>query len=711
MVAVLEQKKQRKASARGHSREAEGRSHPLARVRNIGIVAHIDAGKTTTTERMLFYAGRVYKIGEVHEGTAVMDWMEQEKERGITITSAATTFFWREHQVNLIDTPGHVDFTVEVERSLRVLDGAVGVFCSVGGVQAQSETVWHQADRYSVPRVVYVNKMDRLGADFDRVLGEIRERLGAEAWPVQLPWGSEDAFRGVFDILDMKAIVYDEASLGAEMEISEIPAEHAAAALKARTELAEALAEKDEEVLASYLDNPDVPSDVLRRALRRTTLSGEIVPVLCGSSLKNKGVQQLLDAVVDYLPSPLEAPAVEGIVPKSGEAVTREADDSGPLSSLVFKLAMDAYVGRVAFVRVYSGMIRKGQNLFNPRTRKRERVSRLVRVHSETRSDVDVLYSGEIGAIGGLRETTTGDTLCLENAPVELERIRFPEAVMFMAVEPKARADRDKFEEALASLASEDPTCRLHTDPETGQKILSGMGELHLEILTDRMRREFGVAANTGRPMVAYHETVTKSGRGEHTFERDIGGSRQFARVALEVEPLERGSGTEVEHEEKTLAIPQEFRTSVEQGIEDGILTGVLGRFALTDVRVRVVDGRADTELSTDVAFRTAAVMAFREAIGEAGPEFIEPIMSLEIILPSEFLGDVLGDLNSRRGKVKEIVARGLTQVVRAGVPLAELFGYSTAVRSLTRGRSSYTMEPEQFEIVPENIRKELLSR
>ena len=711
MVAVLEQKKQKKASGRGRSREAAGRSHPLARVRNIGIVAHIDAGKTTTTERMLYYAGRVHKIGEVHEGTAVMDWMEQERERGITITSAATTFFWREHQINLIDTPGHVDFTVEVERSLRVLDGAVGVFCAVGGVQAQSETVWHQADRYGVPRVAYVNKMDRLGADFDHVLEEIRERLGAEAWPVQLPWGSEDAFRGVFDILDMKAFAYDGESLGANVEVTEIPAEHAAAALKARTELAEALAEKDEEALAAYMDSPEVPSDVLRAALRRATLAGQIVPVLCGASLRNKGVQQVLDAVVDYLPSPMDTPAVEGVATTSGETVTREADDSGPLSALVFKLATDAYVGRVAFVRVYSGMIRKGQNVFNPRTRKRERVLRLVRVHSETRSDVDVLYSGEIGAIGGLGETTTGDTLCLENSAVELERIRFPEPVMFMAIEPKARADRDKFEEALASLASEDPTCRLRTDPETGQKILSGMGELHLEILTDRMRREFGVTANTGRPMVAYHETVTATGRGEHMFDRDIGGTRQFAHVVIEVEPMERGSGTEREHAEKTLAIPQEFRTSVDEGIEDGILTGVLGRYALTDVRVRVVDGRADTDFSTNVAFRTAAVMAFREAVAEAAPEFIEPIMSLEIIMPSEFLGDVLGDLNARRGKVREITARGSTQVVRAAVPLAELFGYSTAVRSLTRGRSSYTMEPEQFEIVPENIRKDLLSR
>jgi len=711
MVAVLEQKKKRKTSAKASAREAAGRSVSLDAVRNIGIVAHIDAGKTTTTERMLYYAGRVHKMGEVHDGTTVMDWMAQEKERGITITSAATTFEWQDRQINLIDTPGHVDFTVEVERSLRVLDGAVGVFCGVGGVQAQSETVWHQADRYGVPRIAFVNKMDRMGASFERVVGEMKEKLGANALPVQIPWGSEDSFEGVVDILEMKAVAFDQASLGENVDLSEIPADLAGEAMKTRVELVERLAEIDEEVLESYLDDPDVGADVIRRGIRRAVLKNEAVPVLCGSALRNKGVQPLLDAVVHYLPSPLEVPMVRGFHPKTGEEVEREPDDSGPASALVFKLANDAYVGRMAFVRVYSGTVRKGQNVYNPRTRKREKIGRLVRLHSESRTEVDVLYSGDIGAVVGLKDTTTGDTLCAENAPVELLRIGFPEPVMFMAVEPKTRAERDKLAGALESLAAEDPTCVVRTDPETGQTILSGMGELHLEILTDRMKREFDVTPNTGKPMVAYHETITTPGAGASIFDREIGGKRQFAHVQLEVEPLPRGRGHEIDFEAPASAIPREFRQDVEEGLTDAILTGILGRYPVADIRVVVTGGAFDAEASSDVAFRTASVMAFREAGGGAGPELLEPIMTLEIATPGDFLGDVIGDLNARRGKVKEIVARGETQVVSAGVPLAELFGYSTAVRSLTRGRATYTMEPEQFEIVPESLKEDLLSR
>ena len=660
---------------------------------------------------MLFYAGLVHKMGEVHDGTAVMDYMAQEKERGITITSAAITCFWHDQQINIIDTPGHVDFTVEVERSLRVLDGAVGVFCGVGGVQPQSETVWHQAQRYGVPRVAYVNKMDRMGADFDRVVGEMRSRLGSNAVPVQLPWGKEDDFKGVIDLLDLKAIVYGDASLGMDVEEQDIPPELAGRAEKARAELVERVAEKDEEVLEAYLASPDVAADILRGGIRRATLSNHLVPVLCGSSLRNKGVQQLLDAVVSYLPSPADVATIEGINPKDGEPVTREADDAGHTSALAFKVAGDPYVGRLLFVRVYSGKLKKGQNIYNPRTRKRERIMRLLQLHADSREDVDVLYSGEIGAVAGMKDATTGDTLCVENAPVELMRIRFPEPVMFMAVEPKTRADRDKLEQALESLSAEDPTCIVRHDVETGQTIMSGMGELHLEILKDRMLREYGVKANTGKPMVAYHECVTASAAGSHRFDREIAGKRQFAEVTVQVVPRERGSGNTVAIDVSTNRIPAVFRADVEGGVKDGIATGVLARYTLIDIAVRVTDGGFDAEASTDVAFRTAAVMAFREAVTAASPELLEPIMALEIITPSEFMGDVMGDLNGRRGKVEELEARDAAHIIRARVPLAELFGYATAIRSLTRGRASYTLEPEAFDIVPASIRQKLLNR
>ena len=711
METVLEQNKKGGESGEGRLREAADRARPLSAVRNIGIIAHIDAGKTTTSERILFYAGRVHRMGEVHEGTATMDWMPQEKERGITITSAATTCFWRDHQINIIDTPGHVDFTVEVERSLRVLDGAILVFCGVGGVQPQSETVWHQADRYHVPRIAFVNKMDRIGANFNSVVSQMKDKLGAVPVLVQIPWGSEDNFRGVVDLLEMNAIVYDDTSLGSKVKTMPIPEELSVEAEKARAELIEVLSERDEAVLASYLDCPDVPASVLREGLRRATVAHLITPVLCGSSLRNKGVQQLLDAVVDFLPSPIDIPPVQGMHPKTHEVITREADDFASQCALVFKLMSDPYMGRLAFVRVYSGQIKKGQNLFNARTRKRERVMKLVCLHADDRQEVDVIHAGEIGAIVGLKQITTGDTLCAENMPIELERIRVPEPVISMAIEPRSQADRDKLNDALSALSAEDPTCIVSVDPDTGQTLLSGMGELHLEILKDRMFREYKVQANAGRPMVAYRETVVETARGAHCFDRDIAGQRQFAEVIIEVAPAERGTGNEIEFEVSSSKIPTEFRSSVEEGIRDGLSTGVVANYPLADVKVRVVGGSFHDQESTEVAFRTAGVMALRVAAKAARPAILEPIMSLEIILPAEHLGDVLNDVSARRGHVQDMVGKETVQVIHARVPLAELFGYSTAIRSLTRGRASYTMEPACFDVVPETIQQQLLER
>jgi elongation factor G len=693
-------------------REATDRGRTLSSVRNIGIVAHIDAGKTTTTERILYYAGRVHRMGEVHEGSATMDWMAQEKERGITITSAATTCYWKDHQINIIDTPGHVDFTIEVERSLRVLDGAVCVFCAVGGVQPQSETVWRQADRYGVPRIAFVNKMDRMGADFGMVVAEIRERLGSNAVPIHLPIGASDDYVGLIDLVRMHAVTFDDDTLGVKFTDSEIPSELADEVELARGLMLEAIAEFDEELLEVYVDNPAaVTETMINRALRKATLSSELIPVLCGSSLRNKGVQQLLDATVAYLPSPVDVPAIVGEHPKTGEQVEREADDHGPLSALVFKLMADPYQGQLAFVRVYSGQLKKGQNVFNPRTGKRSRILTLVQLHADSRSDVDALYSGEIGAVAGLREVTTGDTLCAENAPVALAGIRPPEPVMFMAIEPRSRADKEKLEAALKSLAAEDPTCVVRIDTETGQTVISGMGELHLEILKDRMLREFKVEANTGKPMVAYRETITSEGRGSHTFEREIGGQNHYAHLELVVEPLPRGTGDQIAFEVSKSVLPEQFRSAVEEGITNGAMTGILSRYPVTDTCIRVVGALVNPEESTEIAFRTAATMAYRAAVLAGKPEFLEPIMALEIVTPPDYMGDILGDVNARRGKVKEMVSRGALQVVRADVPLAELFGYSTAVRSLSRGRATYTMEPELFDVVPPKVKDDLLSR
>ncbi len=714
MVTVLKEKRSEPAGIAGAgapAREAPGRTRPLAQVRNIGIMAHIDAGKTTVTERILFYTGRLHRMGEVHDGTAKMDWMAQEQERGITITSAATTCFWRNCMVNIVDTPGHVDFTAEVERSMRVLDGAVAVFCAVGGVQPQSETVWRQADRYGVPRLAFVNKMDRTGADFDRVLEDIRRRLAAPAVAVQLPWGAEDAFRGVVDLLEMRAVEFDEADQGAHHRVVPLPPDLAVAAERARAELVERVAEADEEVLGAFVESPDVPADVLRAGLRRAVLAQRLVPVLCGAALRNKGIQMLLDAVVDYLPAPSDLPPVQGRHPKTGAAVARATGDFEPLTALAFKIMNNHFMGKMIFIRVYAGMLKKGQNVFNSRTGRRERLLRLFQMHADEYQEVEGLHAGEIGAAVGLKETATGDTLCLENKPVALESIHFPEPVMAMAIEPRTQGGRDDLVRALQLLSDEDPTFRLTTSPDTGQLLINGMGELHLSIIKDRLLREFKVPSNTGEPVVAYRETVTAAGAGEFVFDREIGGKRQFARLALRVAPRPRKAGVDIACGLPPEKLPPMFRKSAVEGVQDGILTGVVGHFAVIDLQVTVLDAGFDPHDSTEVAFRTAGVMALREAVRAAQPVLLEPIMALEIVSPTEHLGDVLADLSARRGKVREMAARQELQFIRADVPLAELFGYATTIRSLTRGRASYTMEPVLFEIVPEAIQKKILNR
>ncbi len=692
-------------------READGREHALSSVRNIGIVAHIDAGKTTTTERILFYSGKVHRIGEVHDGTATMDWMIQEQERGITITSAATTCFWKNHQINIIDTPGHVDFTVEVERSLRVLDGAVGVFCAVGGVQPQSETVWRQATKYKVPRLAFVNKMDRIGADFDKVIKDMRDKLSAPVVAVQLPIGASDTFQGAVDLIKMQGIHFSETDFGSKLEYVDIPADLAAKAEAARAELIEKVAEVDELLLEAYMENTDVSEEALVSALRRATIANHVVPVFCGSSLKNKGVQPLLDAVVAFLPSPVDVPAVKGTSPKNEADLFRDASDFEPLTGLVFKMATDKFVGKLAFVRIYAGQLKKGQNIFNPRTKKRERIGRLLRLHANHREDVDVLYSGEIGGMVGQKLFTTGDTVCMENDPILLENIEFPEPVISMAIEPKTTADKDSLVAALKELGEEDPTFHTSINDETGQTIIHGMGELHLEIIRDRILREYKVQANAGKPMVAYRESVSKKGSGSYTFERQIGNDNHFASIALEVSPKSSGAGNTIEFDISNNVIPAEYRKGIEEGIHDALLTGVLGNFAIIDTAVRVVGGETHPTDSSDMAFRSAAVMALRTTVSAAGPILLEPVMKLEIETPEEHLGDVLGDLNSRRGSVRNIKAGSDLQVVQADVPLAEVFGYSTSLRSLTKGRASYTMEPQAFEPVPASMVESILNR
>ena len=691
--------------------EAEGRSHPLRTIRNIGIMAHIDAGKTTTTERMLYYTGRVYKMGSVDEGTATMDWMVQEQERGITITSAATTCFWRDHQINIIDTPGHVDFTVEVERSLRVLDGAVGVFCGVAGVQPQSETVWRQARKYKVPCIAFVNKIDRMGARFHWVVDHIKAKLGVPAIAIQIPIGEAEFFTGIVDLISVKGYRFGGSDLGSEVIEIPVPAELATEVEVYRAALVEAVAEKDEELLNHYLENPEVSAERLSAAIRRCVLAGHVLPVACGSSLHNKGVQLLLDAVVDFLPSPLDVPPVQGHHPKSGELLTRRAGDMEPTAALAFKIATDPYVGKLAYVRVYSGVLKKNTNVLNPRTRKREKLMRILRIHANQREDVDMLYSGEIGAISGLKEVTTGDTLCAEQHPVALERITFPEPVISMAIEPRTQGDKEKMFTTLQTLSEEDPTFKMAINPETSQTIISGMGELHLEIIKDRMLREFKVQANAGKPMVAYRESISAVGRAEHTFDRELAGSRHYAQIEIEVKPRSRGEGNIILFNVKSDKFPKEFEIPIREGIESGVVTGILGNYSLIDLEVRVIQCGFHPEYSTDVAFRSAAIMAFRDAVRAAQPVLLEPIMKVEVVAPDEHLGDVLGDLNSRRGKIKEMIAQDGYQTVHVEVPLAELFGYATSLRSATRGRASYSMEPCLFDVVPENLKNSILNR
>lgn len=685
----------------------------LSNVRNIGIVAHIDAGKTTTTERILFYTGKIHKHGDVHDGNTTTDFMVQERERGITIQSAAISCEWNGHAINIIDTPGHVDFTMEVERSLRVLDGAVCVFCAVGGVQPQSETVWRQADHYSVPRIAFVNKMDRMGANFTRVVGELREKLKANAVPLELPIGKEDGFVGVVDLIEMKGIAYDEKTDGKQFTVGDVPADMMDDAVLARAELCEKVADLDEGVMEPYLENGDLTADELKGAIRRLVVANKMVPVLCGTSLRDKGIQPLLDAVAWYLPSPRDRPPVKATDLKSGEPVTRQQKDGELLTSLVFKIATDPFVGRLFFVRVYGGILKKGANVFNPRTRKRERVMKIVRLFADDQIEVEQLSAGDIGALVGLKEATTGDTLCAEVKPCYLERITAPQPVMFLAIEPKSGGDKDKLVESMKALAAEDPTCQFREDEETGQTILSGMGELHLEILVDRLKREFKVAANVGKPMVSYAETVMQPTVRPFTFDREIGGKRHAVTLTVEVKPLERGAGRKVSvsRDVKNALPDRHLEETLEQGLMDGIMTGVLARYPMTDIEAAVVGiEMVDPEISDEIAIRGAAVMGFRETALAASPEFLEPIMKLEITTPPESVGEILGDINMRRGTILDMTQRDDMQIVHARVPMAQMFGYATAIRSLTKGRASYSMEPSDFDIVPKSVHEHLLA-
>jgi elongation factor G len=684
---------------------AEGRAHPLATIRNIGIVAHIDAGKTTTSERILFYSGKLHRIGEVHHGTATMDWMEQERERGITITSAATTTFWKEHQINLIDTPGHVDFTVEVERSLRVLDGVVGVFCAVAGVQPQSETVWRQARKYKVPGLAFVNKSDRTGANFERAVQQMREKLKLPAIPIQMPMGAGEDFLGLIDLVEEKAYFFEDESQGATLRIEAVPADYADEADAARSELIESVAERDEAALDQFMEAGTLSVPQLKAAIRRLTSSQNMVAVLVGSALKNKGVQPLLDAIVDYLPSPLDVPPAKGIHPKDENKVeVRAASDAEPLAALVFKIATDAYMGQIAFVRVYAGQLHKAANVFNSRTGKRERVMRLVRLHANSREEIDVLYAGEIGGIVGMKELVTGDTLCSEKNPILLETIDFPECVIAMSVEPKSSADKDALIAALKQLAQEDPTFNYRIDEESGQTIMNGMGELHLEILRDRLLREFKVQARAGKPMVAYRESIGGSAQARGEFDREIAGKRQIGDLTLKVSPKERGSGNDIKFSVTKNVLSEDYREAVRDGLKSALVTGILRHYPLTDVQVEITAADVHPTDATELAFRSAAHLAIRDALQASGPLLLEPIMKVEVNCPEEHMGDVMADLSSRRGKIRDMEASEEGQKITVDVPLAELFGYTTTLRSLSKGRASQSMEPECYAPVPENV-------
>jgi len=687
-----------------------GREYAIDKTRNIGIMAHIDAGKTTTTERILFYTGKVHKIGEVHDGAATMDWMVQERERGITITSASTTAFWRGHRINVIDTPGHVDFTVEVERSLRVLDGAVAVFCSVGGVEPQSETVWRQADKYQVPRIAYVNKMDRVGADFSRVVRMIKERLGANAVPIQWPIGVEDSFRGMVDLITMRAHIFKD-DLGTIDEEADIPEDIADEVKAAREAMIEAIADVDEEIMMKYLEGEDISAQELKKAIRRGVLAVKLTPVLCGSSFKNKGVQLLLDAIVDYLPSPIDLPPVRGINPETDAEEYRQLDDDNPFSALAFKVMSDPYVGKLIYVRIYSGVLQAGSYVYNATKGRKERIGRILRMHANYREEVKEAYSGDIIAVVGLRDTTTGDTLCAEDAPIVLEQLEFPEPVINQAVEPKTKNDQDKLGIALQRLAEEDPTFRVYTDEETGQTIISGMGELHLEIIVDRLLREFKVEANIGKPQVAYRETITKAVRSEGKFIRQSGGRGQYGHVVLEIEPLERGQGFEFVNKIVGGVVPREYIPAVEAGVKEAMLGGVIAGYPMVDVRVTLVDGSYHEVDSSEMAFKVAGSIGFKEGAQKAAPIILEPIMEVEVTTPEEYVGDVIGDLNSRRGRIEGLEQRGNTQIVRAYVPLAEMFGYATDLRSATQGRANYTMVFGHYEPVPASIGEAIMNK
>ena len=685
------------------------REFSLQDTRNIGIMAHIDAGKTTTTERILFYTGRVHKIGETHEGAATMDWMEQEQERGITITSAATTAQWKGHRINIIDTPGHVDFTVEVERSLRVLDGAVGVFCAKGGVEPQSETVWRQADTYHVPRIAYVNKMDIIGADFYGAVEQMRERLNANAVPIQLPIGAEDTFEGIIDLINMNAIFYLD-DLGTRSEAREIPEEYKEKAEEYRTALVEAVAELDEELMMKYLEGEELTVDVIKAALRKGTCNVEITPVLCGSSYKNKGVQLLLDAVVDYLPSPLDVPDIQGTLPDGTEA-TRKSGDDEPFAALAFKVMTDPYVGKLTFFRVYSGTLDSGSYVLNSTKGKRERIGRILQMHANHREEISTVYSGDIAAGVGLKDTTTGETLCDEKHPIILESMEFPEPVISIAIEPKSKSDQDKMAVALSKLAEEDPTFKTRMDEETGQTIISGMGELHLDIIVDRLKREFKVEANVGAPQVAYKETFRSSAKVEGKFVRQSGGRGQYGHVWIEFEPLEEGAGFEFVNKIVGGVVPKEYIPAVQNGIEEAMQNGVLAGYPLVDIRATLFDGSYHDVDSSEMAFKIAGSMALKAAKDKCNPVLLEPIMKVEVVVPEEYMGDVMGDINSRRGRVEGMESRSGGQVIRAMVPLAEMFGYVNTLRSRTQGRGVFTMVFDHYEEVPKNIADEIVKK
>lgn len=686
------------------------REHPLEKYRNIGFAAHIDAGKTTTTERVLFYSGRVHKLGSVDEGTATMDWMVQERERGITITSAATTTFWRDHRINIIDTPGHVDFTVEVERSLRVLDGVVVIFCAVGGCQPQSETVWRQATRYNVPRMAYINKMDRVGADFFRVVDQIKERLLATPVPLQIPIGAEDTFKGMIDLVLMEAIVYDD-DLGMVFSRQPIPAELLEKAKAFREKMIEAAAESDDVLLEKYLNEHTLSNEEIARGIRKATIEGKIIPVVCGSSFKNRGVQPLLDAILDYLPSPKDKLPVEGLNPRTGETEKRATNDEEPFAALAFKIMSDPFVGRLTFFRVYSGVMESGSYIYNSVKEKKERIGRILQMHANKREEVQEIRAGDIAAAVGLKDTGTGDTLCNPEKPIILESIQFPEPVIFVAIEPKTKADQEKLGMALAKLAEEDPTFKVKGDPETGQTIISGMGELHLEIIVDRLLREFKVEANVGKPQVAYKETIRGSAEAQGKFIRQTGGRGQYGDVWLRLEPIEVGKGFEFVNKIVGGSIPREYVPAVEAGVRETLASGVLAGYPVIDVKATVFDGSYHDVDSSEIAFKIAASMAFKAAALRSRPVLLEPVMKVEVVVPEQYMGDVIGDLNSRRGRIEGMESHMGIQTIKSKVPLSTMFGYSTVVRSLTQGRGDYSMEFSEYLEMPKNLADEVIEK